>query len=261
MEQKVKNYWEERAGQNQTAVTGTTNDVYLRELEINTFCDTLINLGLNKDFNILDVGCGDGYSTLNIARNFPDSTFIGIDYSVNMIENATNNLLKSSASNVTFKVADATNISKYFQPSSFDFILSDRCLINLETSNNQYKVIKQISSLIKTGGYYIAIENFTEGQNNLNEARQKMGLNEIPVRWHNLFFGQDEFMKNVNPWFSSINFVEFSSAYYYATRVIYSSLCKLRNVEPDYLNDIHKLAVHLPVIGQYSPTRLVILKK
>ncbi len=34
MKQEVKSYWEERAGQNQTTVTGTTNDVYLRELEI-----------------------------------------------------------------------------------------------------------------------------------------------------------------------------------------------------------------------------------
>jgi len=261
MDQSVKNYWEERAGQNQSSVTGTTNDVYLRELEIRTFCDTLKNLGINENGNILDVGCGDGYTTLNIASNFPVNIFTGIDYSENMIANAKKNLQKSSCSNVNFKVADATKISEYFEPSSFDFILSDRCLINLETNINQYEAIKQISSLVKPGGYYIAIENFTEGQNNLNEARKKMGLNEIPVRWHNLFFNENEFVKNVRQWFRQVDFVEFSSAYYFATRVIYSALCKHRNVEPDYLDDIHKIAVDLPVIGQYSPIRLVILKK
>jgi hypothetical protein len=48
----------------------------------------------------------------------------------------------SSGHTVSFKVADAINIGKYFEPGSFDFILSDRCLINLETSNNQYEAIK-----------------------------------------------------------------------------------------------------------------------
>ena len=109
-----------------------------------------------------------------------------------------------SLNNISFKVADAINIGKYFEPESFDFILSDRCLINLETSKNQYDAIRQISSLIKPRGYYIAIENFTEGQNNLNEARKKMGLNEIPVRWHNLFFNEVEFVKNVSQLFMLI---------------------------------------------------------
>lgn len=263
MENKIKNYWDERASLNQNAVTGTTNDVYLRELEIKTFCDTLKNLGINKNSKILDVGCGDGYTTLNIAMSFPESKFEGVDYSENMISNAQANIKNSdgAVSNVTFKVADATKIQNSFSDEIFDFILSDRCLINLENSQAQYEAIKQISKILKPGGYYIAIENFNGGQNNLNEARAKMGLSEIPVRWHNLFFSENEFVKNVSGWFTSVDFVEFSSAYYYATRVIYSAICKLQGVEPDYMHDIHKVSVDLPVIGKFSPIRLVILKK
>jgi hypothetical protein len=89
-----------------------------------------------------------------------------------------------------------------------------------------------------------------------------MGLPEIPVRWHNLFFNEDEFRSRVAGWFSEILFEDFSSAYYYATRVIYSAMCKARNEEPDYRHDIHKLAVDLPPLGKnFSPIRMFVLKK
>jgi ubiquinone/menaquinone biosynthesis C-methylase UbiE len=212
---------------------------------------------------ILDVGCGDGYTTLNIAKNFTNIEFIGVDYAENMIDNAQTNLQVNfkQLNNVTFKVADATNISKSFDAKSFDVILSDRCLINLKDTAIQYETIKQISSLLKPSGYYVGIENFVEGNNNLNAARKQMGLTEIPIRWHNLFFTEVEFIDKVKQWFSSIEFVEFSSAYYFATRVIYSAICKLQNVEPDYLNDIHKIAIDLPAYGKFSPIKLIKLRK
>ncbi len=263
MDNKIKNYWDERATQNQKVVTGTTNDIYLRELEIRTFTETLRKLGIQKNNRILDVGCGDGYTTLNIANSFPESYFIGIDYSENMIANAQMNLTSDNKTlaNVDFKVADATNIQQYFEGESFDFILSDRCLINLEKSEIQYETISKICSLLKPGGYYLAVENFVEGQNNLNEAREKMGLDPISIRWHNRFFNEDEYLKYTTKWFSDVDFVEFSSAYYYATRIIYSAMCKLQGSQPDYNHDIHKVSIDLPIIGKYSPIRLAILKK
>jgi ubiquinone/menaquinone biosynthesis C-methylase UbiE len=262
-EKEIKKYWETRASENKNNVAATTNDVYLRELEIRTFCNQLEKTGLIKGQNVLDIGCGDGYTTLNVARNFPDVEFIGVDYAENMIANAQRSLQTDfqQLKNVKFKVADATNISESFDASSFDVILTDRCLINLKDAAIQYQTIKQICSLLKSTGLYLAIENFVEGNNNLNEARKQMGLNEIPIRWHNLFFKEDEFIDTVKPWFSSVKFIEFSSAYYFATRVIYSAICKLQNAEPDYLNDIHKISIDLPVYGKFSPIRLIKLKK
>lgn len=260
---EIKNYWQERALQNQNAVTGTTNDVYLRELEIKTFVECLKRLGVNNNSRILDVGCGDGYTTLNIARFLPEVTFVGVDYSSNMIANAQKNLelLFPNTTNISFKVADAVKLGDFFDLNQFDFILTDRCLINLDDAKSQYKAIEQISKLLKPNGYWLAIENFIEGQNNLNDARKQMGLSDIPIRWHNHFFVENEFVNNVRQWFGSIDFVEFSSSYYFATRVVYSAICKLRNVEPDYSHDIHKVSVDLPSYGKYSPIRLVILKK
>ena len=260
---EIKEYWDQRADENRGRVTGTTNDVYLRELEIKTFCDNLQGLGIKEGAKILDVGCGDGYTTLHIAERFPSAKITAVDFSESMIDNARINLKESHSSptNITFQVADAVQIASFFEPSSFDYILSDRCLINLGESAIQYETIKQIYSLLKTGGYYLGIENFIEGQNALNEARKKMELNEIPIRWHNHFFREEEFLKNVQARFSDAKTINFSSAYYFATRVIYASICKLNNVEPDYLNEIHKVSINLPLFGNYSPIKLFILKK
>ena len=42
MKEAIKDYWEERAKQNATTPEATTNDLYLRELEIATFIQTLL---------------------------------------------------------------------------------------------------------------------------------------------------------------------------------------------------------------------------
>lgn len=262
MSEKIKQYWDERAKENPETVTGTTNDVYLRELEIKTFVRAIAALAAGDGLTVLDIGCGDGYTTINIARHFPDVSFTGVDYSESMVANADRKLEREPATNVTFSVADATRIAETFPAESFDVILTDRCLINLDSDEKQYDSIRQISELLKPGGHYIGIENFMEGQENLTAARASMGLPEIPVRWHNLFFVEHGFTSNVSNWFSQITFDDFSSAYYYTTRVLYSAMCHERGEEPDYQHDIHRRAVDLPPIGKnFSPIRLFVLRK
>lgn len=263
MSEKIKQYWDDRAKENVASVTGTTNDVYLRELEISTFIKTIESFSIGNDGALaLDIGCGDGYTTLHIAKQFPEMEFMGVDYSGSMIRNANSNLQEEPISNLNFGVADATKIGEKFAEQSFDLVLTDRCLINLDSSDDQYDAIRQIGTLLKPEGHYIGIENFTDGQENLTSARAAMGLSEIPVRWHNLFFDVEEFRRRTAEWFSSVRFNDFSSAYYYATRVLYSAMCKANGEEPDYEHEIHRLAVGLPPIGKnFSPIRMFVLKK
>jgi ubiquinone/menaquinone biosynthesis C-methylase UbiE len=262
MPDEIKSMWEDRARQSAGATTATTNDMYLRELEIKTLVQTLRELGYDRPSVVLDLGCGDGYSTVSVAKAFPPIRMLGIDYSENMVTIARKRLAEEPGlgDRVRFEVGDATDLRASLGNTSFDLILTDRCLINLPSAQLQADAIRQIARHIRPGGHYVAIENFVEGQDRMNQARAAVGLPEIPVRWHNLFFEEERFTRSALCDFDLVAFKDFSSSYYFATRVIYSAMCKMRGEEPDYEHEIHRLSINLPWTGQFSPIRMAILK-
>ena len=190
MSEKIQNYWEERAKENYNKDTATTDDIHLRDLEIFTLIVTIRQIKSEKTCSILDLGCGDGRSTLEIASHFPECHFTGLDFSETMVKIANNNLaLKNGLKErVNFIVGDVTKLHEIINDKKFDIIISDRCLINLDSSLNQYKTISDISNHLTSEGHFIAIENFIDGHNTMNDSRIAMGLPEIPIRWHNKYF-------------------------------------------------------------------------
>ena len=253
----IKDYWEERARSGGFR-QATTDDVYLRELEITTLTAE-IRAKSPAASAWLDLGCGDGYSTLTIARSFPELMVTGVDYTENMVGLAREALagLPDLRERVRFDVGDALTIGEVLPPRSFSTITTMRCLINLEDRDRQAQAIGQIAQLLRPGGWYLGIENFTGGQKAMNDARRAVGLEEIPVRWHNFFFDEADVPLLFDRDFDTVESVNFSSAYYYATRVVYSAMCKMIGEKPDYEHPIHRLAVNLPPIGDYSPIKLI----
>ena len=259
MTETIHGYWEDRAATQIGAAT--TNDVYLRKLEQETFIEALRRLPLSGEVTLLDVGCGDGATTLEIAAAFPDWTVKGVDFSANMIELANDRLENGDFGNVSFDVGDATKLADATGGQLFDVITTDRCLINIDDPEGQYAALQGIARQLKPGGHFIGIENFMDGQRAMNAARRDMGLKEIPVRWHNLFFEPDEFRLRADEWFDSVEFDDFASAYYFATRVVYSEMCQMRGEEPDYEHEIHQLATKLPQTGTFSPIRMIVARR
>jgi ubiquinone/menaquinone biosynthesis C-methylase UbiE len=260
---EIRSYWEARAQENADSRRATTNDVYLRSLEIATITETIKSLALPSGATVLDLGCGDGYTTIDVARAFPNIRFVGLDFSPRMIENARRHLCAypQLQDQVVFEVGDARDLQDTSGPARFDAVLTDRCLINLATRENQSEAIAQIGEKTRPGGHYIAIENFTESQENMNAMRKAIGLPEIPVRWHNLYFQSADFVAMAAPFFDCIGFTDFASSYYFATRMIYAAICQINGTEPDYEHEIHKRALALRPVGQLSPVRLVLLRR
>lgn len=257
----IKNYWEERAKMYKfNPKRATTDDFWLKNLEIKAIKKEIDQIKNKK--NILDIGCGDGFSTLSVAKSFPKSNFIGGDYSQGMIENAKLLLKKTPLKlkkRIDFQLVNVTNIKLN---KKFDVAISDRCIINMPDRATQEKAIKEISSSLKSGGHYIMVENFIEGHHKMNQLRKKLKIKEIPVRWHNLFL-DETFLKNIVSKFFTIKKKEnISSLYYLITRIIYSKICKTEGKEPNYDNIFYKIALDLDEnCGNFGPINLVLLKK
>ena len=85
---------------------------------------------------ILDVGCGGGHFTLELAKQYPEADVIGIDISSQAIEFAQKRLQESSLNNVEFTLAPSEKLS--YPPNSFENVtatlvchhLSDDALID-----------------------------------------------------------------------------------------------------------------------------------
>ena len=263
MKEEIKEYWEERARAHANSPRATTDDIYLRRLELASIIETINELGLPAGGTVLDIGCGDGYTTVGLARALPGLCFLGVDYSPTMIENARRRLSASPdlQARVTFKIGDVGNLKEVCGDEQYDVVTTDRCLINLTSLESQAQAIAQIAKRTKPGGHYVAVENFIVGQSNLNAIRRAVGLPEIPIRWHNLYFRDADFVASAKPFFHDPTFKDFSSSYYFATRVIYSAICQMRGDEPDYEHEIHQLAIKLPWMGQCSPIRMVVSRR
>jgi len=124
---------------------------------------------------ILDVGCGNGYSTAIFAKRA--ERILAIDYSEAMIARAKREY--GDIPNITFEVRDILSPLPYAE-KTFGVAVAQRCLINLATWENQQKAIEHIARVIRPGGYFIMQEGTRQGREGLNQLRVKMGLPRMP---------------------------------------------------------------------------------
>ncbi len=257
----VQRYWEERAESHEGSASATTNDIHLRRLEVATIAKSIGALDLAPGSRVVDIGCGDGRSTLQLAAAFPHLEFLGIDYSESMVEAAVSAVATNPLSNASFAVEDIRRLGSAYYEEAFDVALTDRCLINLGSLDEQTRAIETIADLVAPNGTYIAVENFIDGHENMNRGRQDLGLEPIPIRWHNVFFTEENFVRATTPHFELVSFSDFSSSYYFATRLVYAAMCQRLGESPDYDHPIHQLAPDLPPTGCFSPIRKVELRR
>lgn len=252
----VKDFWEEQAKRHKGKDTATAPDSCYRRIEIQRISEHIVG-----PF-ILDVGCGNGFSTFEFAERFPYAKFTAIDYSPEMIGEAKIALhRKRDKRKIEFITHDARQLID-LDKGKFDTIISERCLINLSGWEEQFDTILQMKGLLANRGRIILAENFTDGLKNLNKLRKQYDLPEIQQRWHNKYFDKGLFEHSVLKHFSIKHQSNIGNMYYIASRVLAAKMAANRGEEPSYDNEINKLAEHLPALGQYnySPNMLYVLE-
>ncbi|MET7310242.1 methyltransferase domain-containing protein [Streptomyces sp. NPDC005571] len=95
---------------------------------------------LQRGANVADVGCGFGYSTLFMAKAFPNSTFRGFDSHVPSIEAAREQADRNNLSDrVTFEIVPAEDLP----PGPYDLITFFDCLHDLGDPAAAFRRAKQ----------------------------------------------------------------------------------------------------------------------
>jgi tRNA (guanine-N7-)-methyltransferase len=71
---------------------------------------------------VLELACGKGEYTVNLATLFPDKNFIGIDYKGNRIWRGAKTALEDAVNNVAFLRIQIETVIEYFGPGEVDEI-------------------------------------------------------------------------------------------------------------------------------------------
>jgi SAM-dependent methyltransferase len=118
---------------------------------------------LTEGARTLDVGCGHGASTILMAKAFPQSQFLGIDYHPGSIETARARASSEGVSNARFTVADATA----YEDRDFDFVAFFDCLHDMADPAGAARHARQA---LKPDGTCMIVEPFAGDrvEDNLN---------------------------------------------------------------------------------------------
>ena len=108
--------------------------------------------------DLLDVGCGTGYTACQIAKKY-GCRVVGIDISENMIARATERAQKENLE-IEFQIADVTQLP--FEDQSFDVVIMESFLNILGKADIISKALDEISRVTRSGGRVGANEVFAD---------------------------------------------------------------------------------------------------
>ncbi|KAI0522143.1 methyltransferase type 11 [Xylaria bambusicola] len=114
---------------------------------------------IQPHMRILDVGCGPGTITLDLAALVPEGSVDGIDASDSAIENAQALCKQRGIANATFVVGDIAKLP--FNDDSFDIVHAHQVLIHLPGQHGEPGPVwglKEMRRVCKPGGFVCARE-------------------------------------------------------------------------------------------------------
>lgn len=107
---------------------------------------------LEEGITVADIGCGAGYAISLLAETFPNSRFVGIDFSDEALEMARAEANRRGVLNVTFEARDVTNLDAI---EEFDFITTFDAI---HDQADPARVLANIQQALRPGGTYLMVD-------------------------------------------------------------------------------------------------------
>lgn len=109
---------------------------------------------LRAGARVADIGCGLGASTVLLAQEYPESTFVGSDYHAESIEIANKRAAEAGvASRVVFEVASAAA----FSGSRYDLVATFDCLHDM---GDPLAVARHVREALAPDGTWLVVEPY-----------------------------------------------------------------------------------------------------
>ena len=233
--EKSYKYWVSRMSNKERQVC--TSDFQLDLLEE----DQIIKRIKDKK-TILEIGSGNGILLKRLLKSKKIKEYIGTDL-VAELTNISQKKFKNFK-NLSFFQKDMTLINKTSFNNKFDYIISKRAIQNVLNSKLQLETIDNVGHHLKKNGLMILVESSASAQKNINFLREKYNLPRIQPPFHNLFFNDSKIMKYKFKNLKLIEIDNFSSNFYFITRIIYAFYAKNYTKEKiKYSHGLNKIAL------------------
>jgi ubiquinone/menaquinone biosynthesis C-methylase UbiE len=256
---EVYEYWNRQAHEHGQSPSASWSDHRVIEMEI-----AEISKHLNDGDQVLDVGCANGYSSVQFA-SARRIQLRGVDYIPKMIEEARgrlNGMKNKLAGSVEFEVGDITQLK---EPSNFyDKVVVVRVLINLGHWERQLSGLRECIRVLKPGGLLLLSEATLQGWRRLNALRAEWGLEDIPMPPFNQYVDQDQVVAAIRSEAELLELSNFASTYYVGTRLLKPLLAQATHAlvpVADPNAEWNRWFSQLPAAGDYGTQKLFVFRK
>lgn len=242
--EEIKQYWEAKSltPLDDMGLRPTGRDSYLQQA-----LETAILKHLPAGKSILDVGCGDGASSVIFAKGSQAKSLVGIDYVENYIKQAKELGAREGLVNAQFMHGDVLDLAKTVKPYlPVDVAITIRCLINLPEESQQFKAVDNIIDCLPKGGLYICSEGWEESWAALDRLRERCGLDKMYLVPHNKLVNKERFIEHLAPKAELVAY-ESLGFYVFLSRVLQPLVTAPQ--PPRHLHEINKVAAQLYALG------------
>lgn len=233
MEKYIKIFWKNQAIKHKNSHKFSWGDNYAIDLEIMN-----INKYIPKNGLVLDIGCGNGYSTFFYLDKKPKQ-IIGIDFEEKCIHYANKTKKERDiGKKIIFKTGDIKNLQ--YKDETFDLVYTTRVLINLPNWEDQIRGINECIRVTKKGGKVIFSEAFWEPLVLINSLRVIKQLKPLIEHDFNRYLKKQKLEAYLNSKNLKFEVNDFCSIYYLGSRFL-RELVTNPNDYPGYSNPINKI--------------------
>jgi ubiquinone/menaquinone biosynthesis C-methylase UbiE len=257
--EQIRAFWTGQAREHGQAAAASWSDQCVMEMEVREIVKFL-----SDGDRVLDVGCANGFSTVQFASQ--RKIYIrGLDYIPDMVDQARARLaamgdvLRGTAD---FAQGDITALPE--SAGSYDRVITIRVLINLGTWERQLLGLRECARVLKPGGTLLVSEATVQGWRRLNVFRQEWGLTDIPMPPFNEYIDETRLVEDVPAELRLVEVMNFASSYYVGSRVLKPLLIQALGASIDPANpnmEWNRWFSQLPASGDYGTQKLFVFEK